>query len=403
MKKRTMRLGCILLSTVLLGTAALTGCGQTKKNTTDTKKTESSSTKESAKEKKGPEIDGLTYESAMDLEYAEGFQVYYYKDGYKMIDIKDDAKFLVVPENQDVPDGAEEDYVILQQPLDHIYLVSTSVMDLFVHLDALDSIALSGTKAEGWYVEEAKQAMQEGRIAYAGKYSAPDYERILAAGCTLAIENTMVLHDPEVKEQLEKFGVPVLVERSSYESGPLARMEWLKLYGILLNKTEMAEEVFRQKVEQVAPILEQENTGKTVAFFSITTNNLITVRRTSDYVAQMVGMAGGVYIFDDLEGETSAQSTIKLPLETFYARARDADVLIYNSTIEGVMETRDQLIEKCPMLADFKAVQSGDCWCTAQSLFQQSMELADLISDMNLVFTEGSPDPASLRFLQRIV
>ena len=144
-------------------------------------------------------------------------------------------------------------------------------------------------------------------------------------------------------------------------------------------------------------------TGKTAAFFSITTNNLITVRRTSDYVAQMVGMAGGVYIFDDLEGETSAQSTIKLPLETFYARAKDADVLIYNSTIEGVMETRDQLIEKCPMLADFKAVQSGDCWCTAQSLFQQSMELADLISDMNLVFTEGSPDPASLRFLQRIV
>ena len=403
MKKRTMRLGCILLSTVLLGTAALTGCGQTKKNTTDTKKTESSSTKESAKEKKGPEIDGLTYESTMDLEYAEGFQVYYYKDGYKMIDIKDDAKFLVVPEDQDVPDGADEDYVILQQPLDHIYLVSTSVMDLFVHLDALDSIALSGTKADGWYVEEAKQAMQEGRIAYAGKYSAPDYERILAAGCTLAIENTMVLHDPEVKEQLEKFGVPVLVERSSYESGPLARMEWLKLYGILLNKTEMAEEVFRQKVEQVAPILEQENTGKTAAFFSITTNNLITVRRTSDYVAQMVGMAGGVYIFDDLEGETSAQSTIKLPLETFYARAKDADVLIYNSTIEGVMETRDQLIEKCPMLADFKAVQSGDCWCTAQSLFQQSMELADLISDMNLVFTEGSPDPASLRFLQHIV
>ena len=72
----------------------------------------------------------------------------------------------------------------------------------------------------------------------------------------------------------------------------------LKLYGILLNKTEMAEEVFRQKVEQVAPILEQENTGKTAAFFSITTNNLITVRRTSDYVAQMVEMAGGVYIFD---------------------------------------------------------------------------------------------------------
>ena len=329
----------------------------------------------------------LVFDHSYPLDYAAQFSADCYEGGYVMIDIPDAGRFLVVPEGAAEVDDLPEDVV----------------MDLFVHLDALDSIALSGTKAEGWYVEEAKQAMQEGRIAYAGKYSAPDYERILAAGCTLAIENTMVLHDPEVKEQLEKFGVPVLVERSSYESGPLARMEWLKLYGILLNKTEMAEEVFRQKVEQVAPILEQENTGKTAAFFSITTNNLITVRRTSDYVAQMVEMAGGVYIFDDLEGETSAQSTIKLPLEKFYARARDADVLIYNSTIEGVMETRDQLIEKCPMLADFKAVQSGDCWCTAQSLFQQSMELADLISDMNLVFTEGSPDPASLRFLQRIV
>ena len=144
-----MRLGCILLSTVLLGMVALTGCGQAKRNTTDTKKKESSSTKGSEKEKKGPEIDGLTYESTMDLEYAEGFQVYYYKDGYKMIDIKGDAKFLVVPENQDVPDGAEEDYVILQQPLDHIYLAATSAMALFNAIDSLDNITMTGTQASG--------------------------------------------------------------------------------------------------------------------------------------------------------------------------------------------------------------------------------------------------------------
>ena len=343
------------------------------------------------------------FDHSYPLDYAAQFSADCYEGGYVLVTIPDSGRFLVIPEDAAEVDDLPADVVPLRQPLDNIYLVSTSVMDLFVHLDALDCIALSGTKAEGWYVEEARQAMQEGRIAYAGKYSAPDYERILAAGCSLAIENTMILHDPAVKEQLEKFGVPVLIERSSYESGPLARMEWLKLYGILLGRTEQAEEIFRQKVEQVAPILGQESTGKTVAFFSITTNNLITVRRTSDYVAQMVGMAGGVYIFDDLEGDSPGQSTIKLPLETFYARAKDADVLIYNSTIEGVMESRDQLIEKCPMLADFKAVQSGDCWCTAQSLFQQSMELADLISDMNLVFTEGRPDPASLRFLQQIV
>lgn len=52
MKKRTMRLGCILLSTVLLGTAALTGCGQTKKNTTDTKKQKAAVRKKVPKKKR---------------------------------------------------------------------------------------------------------------------------------------------------------------------------------------------------------------------------------------------------------------------------------------------------------------------------------------------------------------
>ena len=60
----------------------------------------------------------------------------------------------------------------------------------------LDSVTLSGTRAEGWYLDEARAAMEAGRIAYAGKYSAPDYETILASGCGLAIENTMIYHTP---------------------------------------------------------------------------------------------------------------------------------------------------------------------------------------------------------------
>ena len=142
---------------------------------------------------------------------------------------------------------------VLRQPLQNLYLVSTSVMDLFLALDALDCIALSGTRAEGWYLDEARQAMLDGRIAYAGKYSAPDYEQILAANCGLAIENTMIYHTPEVKEQLERFGIPVLVERSSYESGPLARVEWIKFYGILLGKEELAQQVFDRQAERIAP------------------------------------------------------------------------------------------------------------------------------------------------------
>ena len=190
----------------------------------------------------------------------------------------------------------------------------------------------------------------------------------------------MIYHTPEVKEQLERFGIPVLVERSSYESGPLARMEWIKFYGILLGKEELAQQVFDRQAERIAPLLDQQSTGKSCAFFSISANNLANVRK------------GGDYVFADLTDSGNSLSTMNLPLEDFYAGARDADFLIYNSTIEGVVSTTDDLVAKCSLLADFKAVQNGHVWCVAQSFFQQSMELADFILELHRLFTEDAPD-----------
>ena len=361
---------------------ALSGCGS---------KTEPSNT------------ESLVFSHHYQLDYAQQFTADCYEGGYTMVSIPDSGqKFLVVPQDAAEVDSLPADVTVLRQPVENIYLVSTSVMDLILHLDALDSVTLSGTKAEGWYLPEAKQAMEEGRIAYAGKYSAPDYEQILAANCSLAIQNTMILHTPEVKEQLEHFGIPVLVERSSYESGPLERMEWIKLYGILLGKEEQAEQVFAAQEAAIAPLLEQEPTGKSCAFFSLSSNNLATVRKGSDYVAKMIEMAGGAYVFSDLTVNGNSLATMNLPLEDFYAGAKDADVLIYNSAIEGTIASVSQLTEKFPLLSEFKAVQNGQVWCTSQSLFQQSMELADLILDMNKVFTEGTPDADTLKFLTHV-
>ena len=346
----------------------------------------------------------LVFTHAYPLDYATQFTADCYEGGCTMLTIPASGdQFLVMPEGAAEVDALPEGVTVLRQPVDGIYLVSTSVMDLFLALDALDSITLSGTRAEGWHLEEAKAAMEAGHIAYAGKYSAPDYEQILAADCGLAIENTMIYHTPEVKEQLERFGIPVLVERSSYEGDPLARMEWIKLYGILLGKEEAAERVFSQQVERITPILKQEPTGKTTAFFSITANDLANVRKGGDYVARMIEMAGGDYVFADLTDGGNNLSTMNLPLEDFYAGAKDADVLIYNSTIEGTVTSREQLVAKCALLSDFKAVQNGNVWCTSQSFFQQSMELADLIVDLHTLFTEEAPDESTLKFLIKVV
>ena len=326
----------------------------------------------------------LEYEDSMELLYAEKFSVDYYTGGFSLVTVNGSERYLVVPEGKESPGDLAEDITVLYQPLDRIYLVASAVMDMFISMDSLDVIRFTGTKAASWYLEEAREAVETGNILYAGNYSAPDYEQILAEGCDLAIENTMVYHTPEVKEQLEKFGIPVMVDYSSYETEPLGRTEWVKLYGLLADREEEAAEAFAGQQEAFASIGDAEDTGKTVAFFYITSSGEVNVRKASDYLPKMIELAGGHYVFSDLGAEDdTASSTVSLQMEEFYAAAREADYLIYNSTIDGELSSVEELFGKSELLENFKAVREGNVYCTTRDLYQSSMELGTMIADIH--------------------
>ncbi len=341
----------------------------------------------------------MRVDHSMELLYADQFSVDYYDDGFAMITIADDNRYLVVPEGEAVPNGIPDGVTVVRRPLNNIYLVATSAMDLFCSLDAVDRITLSGTDASGWYIREARQAIESGTMSYAGKYSAPDYELILSKSCDLAVESTMIYHSPEVKEQLETLGIPVLVERSSYESHPLGRMEWLKLYAVLLGREELAGELFNRQMSALNAVMGQEPTGKTVAFFYVSSNGYVNVRKPGDYVAKMIELAGGTYAPRNPAEPENALSTMNMQMEAFYAAAKDADYIIYNSTIDGELKSLDALLAKSSLLADFKAVKEGRVWCTEKNLFQESMGLGTMILDIHRMLTEEDPDPSEMTYI----
>ncbi len=231
---------------------------------------------------------------------------------------------------------------------------------------------------------------------YAGNYSAPDYEKILSENCGLAVENTMIYHNPEVKEQLEKLGIPVLVDHSSYEEEPLGRTEWVKLYGVLVGKEEEAEEAFRAQMEAFTSVSSGEVSNKSVAFFYITSNGEANVRNSLDYLPKMIEMAGGHYIFEDLKESgrdgNLASSTITMQMEQFYASAKEADYIVYNSAIEGELSSVEELIAKSSLLENFRAVQEGNVYCTTRNLYQSSMELGIMIQDIHRMLSGEEDD-----------
>ena len=345
---------------------------------------------------------GWQAERKMELKYAKNFNVDYYKDGYALITISDGSRFLIVPRDCDTPENIDEDITVLRQPVDNIYLVATSAMCLFDSMDSLDSISLSGTRSEGWYIENARKAMESGDIIYAGKYSAPDYELIVSSDCSLAVESTMINHIPEVKEKLEELGIPVLIDQSSYEAHPLGRTEWIKLYGVLTGKEAAAKQHFDEQTKYLDEAAEQKKTDKTVAFFYISSSGNAIARKSGDYVTKMIQLAGGNYIFDNLGDPESATSTVTLEMEKFYSTAKDADYIIYNSTIDGELHSVEELTGKNPLLEDFKAVQNGNVWCTSKNMFQETTQFGLMISDIRRMLTDDGENLNELNFMYRL-
>ena len=336
-----------------------------------------------------------------ELKYARNFEIDYYEGGYALLSISDGSRFLTVPAGMPIPENIDNDIVVLKQPIEDIYLVATSVMCLFDALDALDSISLSGTNMEDWYVENAKDAMKAGDIVYAGKYNKPDYELILSTGCDLAIESTMIEHVPAVKEKLQDLGISVFVERSSYESHPLGRVEWIKMYGALLGKEELAEKVFNEQAAYLDELAGEKPTGKTVAFFYVSSNGSIIARKSGDYISKMIEMAGGKYVFDFLGDPETATSTVTLEMEQFYATAKDADYIIYNSTIDGSVKKLDDLLAKSKLFEDFKAVQNENVWCTEKNLFQETTQIGLMTLDIHKILTAGD-DISELNYMYKL-
>ena len=353
----------------------------------------------------------LVYDHSMELSYAENFAVDYYEGGYKLLTTRlNGDRILIVPEHEQAPENAEAlvspsaegepgKLIVLQEPVKNLYLVASSVMDMFAQLDSMDAISMCGLKEEDWYIPAAKQAMKDGTLLYAGKYSQPDYELLLSQNCSMAIENSMIYHTPEVMEKLEEFGIPTLVEYSSYEEHPLGRVEWVRFFGALLDQEEKADQLFEKQKEALKRVETEESTGKTVAFFYITSNGLVQVRQSTDYIPKMIELAGGKYVFENLGDPDSRRSTVNLQLEDFYDGAQDADFLVYNTTIDRQVQTLEDLLKKCSLLKDFKAVKNHQVWCTTEDMYQQSMSAGNLIEDFHRMLTG---DDKETRYLYRL-
>ena len=394
--------------------------------------TQDEAASEEIKIKEAPQLSGQQYLSQDENEYAQGFVIYRYENDYAVLAAGDGRCYLIIPEGGQVPDSPDNELIILQKPLDRIYLAASAAMCQFDEIGAVDNVILSGLEKDGWYIEAAREAMEKGTLKYGGKYSTPDYEMIVASGVNLAIESTMIHHTPKVQEKLEKLGIPVLIDRSSYESEPLGRAEWVKVYGLLTGREEEAAQAFAEQkgyVEALRGNAEQEpqnDSGnaeqgsqnasgnaeqgsqnasrdveeagiepKTVAIFSINSTRQVVTKSAGDYFGKMVEIAGGTLCTPATDPGRASQT---VSMEAFYAAAEQTDILIYNASIEDAPEDMQQMCAKDNVLAQFRAVKEGNVWCMRSSLYQYASRTGAIIRDLHAILAGEADEETEFFF-----
>lgn len=194
------------------------------------------------------------------------------------------VKYLIVPENVEIPVGLEQDMIIVKKPVDHTYAESDEILNTMKDLDLLDNVAAVGMKSKDCTVSEiadkmkAKDGEKNAEVAYAGTADKLKLKNLVKSEVNLALftgdilpgakseeteveakdtdkkdskdtEETLTLEEQteqfeELTEKLATLGIPVLVDRSSEEKTELGKQEWIKVYGVLYGCEELTNEKF---------------------------------------------------------------------------------------------------------------------------------------------------------------
>lgn len=194
------------------------------------------------------------------------------------------VKYLIVPEDVEVPVGLEQDMIIVKKPVDHTYAESDEILNTMKDLDLLDNVAAVGMKSKDCTVSEiadkmkAKDGEKNAEVAYAGTADKLKLKNLVKSEVNLALftgdilpgakseeteveakdtdkkdskdtEETLTLEEKteqfeELTEKLAMLGIPVFVDRSSEEKTELGKQEWIKVYGVLYGCEELTNEKF---------------------------------------------------------------------------------------------------------------------------------------------------------------
>mgnify|MGYP003171644286 FL=1 len=273
--------------------------------------------------------------SSDSIQYAQGFTVQRF-DTYIMVEVRDPwdstrllQRYLLVDRTKSVPGGLPKG-TIVKVPVKDIVIytsVHAAIIDQLHETDKVIGVC------EPRYMDTPaiQEGIQAGRIADLGEATSPNIEKMIEIGAELVIASPF---QNSSYGPVEKIGIPIIEGADYMEAFPLGLTEWIRFYGLLFGKEEMADSIFKETEQAYLSLkdLTANIDNRPTVLSEKKFGSSWYVPSGDSYMAHLIEDAGADYMFKDLPGAGSTP----LAFETVFDKAIHADIWLvkYNQSSE---------------------------------------------------------------------
>ena len=330
--------------------------------------------------------------SSDSIQYAQGFTVQRF-DTYIMVEVRDPwdstrllQRYLLVDRTKSVPGGLPKG-TIVKVPVKDIVIytsVHAAIIDQLHETDKVIGVC------EPRYMDTPaiQEGIQAGRIADLGEATSPNIEKMIEIGAELVIASPF---QNSSYGPVEKIGIPIIEGADYMEAFPLGRTEWIRFYGLLFGKEEMADSIFKETEQAYLSLkdLTANIDNRPTVLSEKKFGSSWYVPSGDSYMAHLIEDAGADYMFKDLPGAGSTP----LAFETVFDKAIHADIWLVKYNQSSEMTYNDLRSEYTPYenFDAFKKKRIYTCNTGAVPYYEEfPIHPEYLLKDLILDFPSGA-------------
>jgi iron complex transport system substrate-binding protein len=289
------------------------------------------------------------------IQYAKGFSILNH-EGYSVITVSNpwpkankSYTYILKEKNGIVPDSLNQFPVILV-PIKNIVVTSTT------HIPSLEMLGVEKTLV-GFpnlnYIssEKVRALIDAKKVKELGANQALNTEVLIDLQPDVIIGYGLDNNNPTL-DNLQKNGLKVLLNGDWNEQSPLGKAEWIKFFGAVYGKQELANSLF-SKIEkdylQTLEIAKRGTSHPTILAGDMYEDKWYLPQGTS-WGCQLLKEAQGNYLW----AETTGTGSLSLSFETVLVKGKNANIWITSGQFGSLQE----MLDANPHYAQFKAFQN---------------------------------------------